>query len=263
MEMKEHFFSQMKLMICLIFCFFCNRELFADTIKLKSGQIIVGEIIEKNEQSLIVDFQEVRITYFVNEIENVNGKPINSAADIKISLQDKKELLVPSQETVPPTAKKPGDGVDVEYANQSVAMADKKDLNQAIAYITKAIEVNPDVVSFYTLRADYYFQINNIPLAIADMDKAVELNPRLADNYVKRGNFYNLNGGYDLAVTDFSKAIEINPNSTEAYVERAHSYFEKRDFEKCWADVHKAEELGKIFDQGKLSQLRELSGRKE
>lgn len=47
--------------------------IFAETIVLKSGKTVEGNLIEKTDKSITVDFQGVPITYYNSEVESING----------------------------------------------------------------------------------------------------------------------------------------------------------------------------------------------
>jgi hypothetical protein len=49
---------------------------FAETIILKSGQTIEGKLIEKTDEYIKVDFQGIVLTYFLDEINNIDGLSI-------------------------------------------------------------------------------------------------------------------------------------------------------------------------------------------
>lgn len=46
---------------------------FAETIYLKSGKIVEGKLIEKTDDYIKIDFQGVSLTYFLDEIEAIDG----------------------------------------------------------------------------------------------------------------------------------------------------------------------------------------------
>ena len=47
---------------------------FAETITLKSGRTVKGKVIEKTNKYVKIDFQGVSLTYFLDEIENIDGE---------------------------------------------------------------------------------------------------------------------------------------------------------------------------------------------
>ena len=68
---------------CLIGSFVC-----AETIILKSGKKIEGKIIERTEEYLKVDFQGVPLTYYLGEIENVDGEKVVLPSRANNHIQD-------------------------------------------------------------------------------------------------------------------------------------------------------------------------------
>jgi len=82
-------FKKIILGACFCFCFgyFCSPLLsFADTVVLKSGQIIEGKIIENTGKYVKIDFEGVELTYFQEEITSIKqGKADNAAASKGLS----------------------------------------------------------------------------------------------------------------------------------------------------------------------------------
>lgn len=89
----------MKKIVFLFFAFiFVALNAFADTITLKSGRQIEGDILERNNEAVKIDFHGAELTYFLDEIEAINGEKV---APVEAY-----------QETIP--AKEPAPGLGVE-----------------------------------------------------------------------------------------------------------------------------------------------------
>ncbi|MEI8349973.1 MAG: hypothetical protein WCI77_07450 [Candidatus Omnitrophota bacterium] len=58
---------------------FISPFVFADAIKLKNGKLVEGTIVEKNGQSVKVDLSGILLTYYLDEIESVNGEKVKKA----------------------------------------------------------------------------------------------------------------------------------------------------------------------------------------
>ncbi|MDD3345880.1 MAG: hypothetical protein PHO34_05610 [Candidatus Omnitrophica bacterium] len=67
-----------KTVFCFLFCCFLLPVLHAESIVLKSGQKIEGEVIERTGDHIKVDFFGVPLTYFFNEIESIDGQPVSA-----------------------------------------------------------------------------------------------------------------------------------------------------------------------------------------
>ncbi len=72
--------------------------------------------------------------------------------------------------------------------------------------------------------------------AIADYTKAIELDPKLLSAYINRGLAYDGKGNFDQAIADYTKAIELDPTFALAYIDRGGDY---RDV-GTWAKIHQA-----------------------
>ncbi len=98
--------------------------------------------------------------------------------------------------------------------------------------------------------------------AIADLTKAIELNPNIDQTYYFRGTSLLLKRDYDKAITDFAKVIELNPNRVESLNNRSIAYEEKGMFTEAVADAINAIEIS--FEKRyrlRLSRLLEEQGR--
>lgn len=83
--------AYVSLIICAI-AYFPNIA-FAETISLKSGKKIEGKVIEKTDKYIKLDFYGTPITYFIDEIESIDGQKIvhkehSSNNDKKIDLEE-------------------------------------------------------------------------------------------------------------------------------------------------------------------------------
>jgi tetratricopeptide (TPR) repeat protein len=183
------------------------------------------------------------------------------------------------------------------YYNRGVAYDEQGRFLEALADYTRAIQVNPSLAEPYNNRGNLFKRAGNLAQAYIDFNKAIEVNPHLAEAYVNRGAVYALQGDFNQAILDFSKSIEINPGYVIAYtnrgnvhahqgdfaqaiadfargiavdpgyagnyIHRGHVYLKIKEYDKAWADVHKAEELGYVFQPEFIAQLKEASGKSD
>jgi len=151
--------------------------------------------------------------------------------------------------------------------------------DEAIADLSKAIELDPTNIEHYLGRASIYegladiyfdelwtesgYSINNwddvissirnsktkakveytkaIDNGIADCTKAIELAPKDGSSYGYRGMFYARNDDYARAIADYTRAIELGDEYS--YYHRANVYKEMGDKNKALADYRKSLEL--------------------
>ncbi|MGB9625541.1 MAG: tetratricopeptide repeat protein [Phycisphaerae bacterium] len=117
------------------------------------------------------------------------------------------------------------------------------DCQQAIAYYTRAIELEPRFAEAYCNRAATYRRIGNYDLAIRDATRAIELNPDYAEAYNNRANAYGMLRQYDAAIRDYTTALRIRPNLAQAYSNRGLAYAAIGDIERAMRDYDRAIEL--------------------
>ncbi|MDD3345300.1 MAG: hypothetical protein PHO34_02550 [Candidatus Omnitrophica bacterium] len=59
-----------------IFSLFLLSNIYADTVTLKSGQEFTGKIIEKTDKALTVEFEGIQLTYYLDEVDKINGEEL-------------------------------------------------------------------------------------------------------------------------------------------------------------------------------------------
>ena len=87
---------------------------------------------------------------------------------------------------------------------------------QAIAYYTEAIRLNPNNVSAFNRRGNVHFSRGNFTRAIADYSEAIRLNPNCGVLRTNRGHAYRMSGNYARAIANFEAALRIDPNYPRA-----------------------------------------------
>jgi len=124
----------------------------------------------------------------------------------------------------------------LEFTKQGVSALQKGNVDAAINYYDKALEINPQLEVAYINRGYAYFSKGNLSQAIEDATKAIEIKPESMDAYGVRGDSHFQNGNYDQAIADYSKAIELNPQLGGAYTKRAYTYHAKGQLSRAVAD---------------------------
>jgi tetratricopeptide (TPR) repeat protein len=108
----------------------------------------------------------------------------------------------------------PKDMLPFAYTNRGTAYANKKMKDEALADLTKAIDLKPDYTAAYYDRARIYAMQNKHAEAVADLTKAIDLTKAgqvQALYYKNRGLSYGAMSKFDEAKADFKKAKEIDP----------------------------------------------------
>jgi tetratricopeptide (TPR) repeat protein len=108
-----------------------------------------------------------------------------------------------------------------DYVKRGTDYYNKGQYGQAIADLTKAIELDPQSIEAYYRRGLAYFKKGQYDEAIADITKVIELDPTQGSAYYLRGTAYLMKGQYEQAIADANKAIESDPL---AYLLKALAY---------------------------------------
>ncbi|KAG0229726.1 Tetratricopeptide repeat protein 36 [Actinomortierella wolfii] len=109
---------------------------------------------------------------------------------------------------------------------ESILLAEKDDVEGAVAELTKAIELCPEYASAYNNRAQAYRILKNDDAALADLDLAIKYGTGqpniLKQAYTQRGVIKKLRGDKDSALIDFelgarygnpvAKAVSVQDN---------------------------------------------------
>ena len=150
------------------------------------------------------------------------------------------------------------------YNNIGIAYFRTGNLDQAIAYYTKAIDLGIADANMYFFRGQMYGKYQQEDAkAIKDYTKAIELQANFSRAYLNRALSYSMLKEHDKAIADYNKMVEIRPADLKVIVDnRARQYFEKGDYAKAWADVDKAKELGVNIDKEMIYKLQKASPRK-
>jgi tetratricopeptide (TPR) repeat protein len=99
------------------------------------------------------------------------------------------------------------------YCDRGVAKWRLKQLDAALADLTKAVSLSPEYAPAYNNRGTVYMELNRIEDAHKDFDRAIALSPGFGAAYNNRGNANQKLKRLDAAAADFRKAIEIMPTS--------------------------------------------------
>ena len=129
------------------------------------------------------------------------------------------------------------------YRRRGTAFTAQVELDKAIADYSKAIELDPEDASTYITRGGVYLQQHEWDKAIADYNMAIELDPEDAFTYIRRGVTYGVQGELDKKIADYSKAIQLDPEEASFYTIRGQAYYQQGDLEEAIADYSKAIEL--------------------
>ena len=217
----------------------CNKELAeALTADIKVIPIILEHC----------DWQQHKLSDF--EVLPLKGKPISQWEDPSEGWQNvvdgiraainKMQVQAKPSVHITPEEMETLSNVKLQQGNFLMMV---KQMDQAIAAYSRAIELNPKLAEVYNNRGIVYAEKGELDCAIDDYEKAIELDPKFAEAYSNRGATYSEKSEFDRAIADCNKAIELNPKLANAYCGRSAAYGAKGEFDRAIADCNKAIEL--------------------
>ncbi len=124
------------------------------------------------------------------------------------------------------------------YLNRGVARAEMIDFISSIG-LSEKISIDSDMALRGNSKRTF-----NYEEAIADLTVAASLAPDVAYIYYNRGYLYALSGDMPAAYEDFSRALTLAPYLAEAYFNRGLVQLLMKDTQKGVMDLSKAGELG-------------------
>ena len=122
----------------------------------------------------------------------------------------------------------------------------KSDLPGSIVEFTKAIALDPKLVTSRFWRGTCKLLMGDSQGAIADLNAAISLNPKKVEAYMYRGAAYAKLGNKVQAITDLDRAVEISPRSDVVYSNRCGLKFQLRNFTGAVTDCDRAIQLSAV-----------------
>ena len=91
---------------------------------------------------------------------------------------------------------------------------------EAIDAYNEAINLDPNLCGFYTMRGYCYSKIEKYKEAIEDFNKAIELDPEDAQNYKLRGAVFGIIGNMALAMENIKVAASMGDRKAQEILKR-------------------------------------------
>lgn len=259
--------KQLKKIIILILLVFFSLPSYSEAIKLKNGKAIDAEIIEKTDEYIKVDINDIVITHYLDEIESIDGERLVKSSYDKIAstgLESKRllkkariiassnvfyeqlfNITLNSIRFLAPFIKKgieyAADGNFQEAKNCFSSSKFKYSAQQflnVIGQLEKGL-ITENYVLRYFKAINYLFNLQTKE-AIEELTIAIEINPNSPLAYSLLGYAYGCSGYPKKGISYLNKALEIEPNFIEAYlylgkiygselnqIRKAIAYFEK------------------------------------
>jgi tetratricopeptide (TPR) repeat protein len=127
----------------------------------------------------------------------------------------------------------------MQYARNSFT---RKQYQQCLSYVNKAISCNPADTTALELRGSALYQLEQFNEAVEDLNRCEKLShgTLTAQGYEDRAQCYAQLHEPQKVVDDYTKAIGVNPKLDWLYSQRAAAFSDIQQFDKAIKDVNKA-----------------------
>jgi len=109
---------------------------------------------------------------------------------------------------------------------QALIYRDSFALEEAVESVDKALELEPDYIPAYQLRAQTHRLAGDYAAAVADFDRVIDAEPENTEALIGRADTYEQLGDFRSAIEDYDRLIELTPNNYELYLTRARLNYE-------------------------------------
>ncbi|MCR5890093.1 tetratricopeptide repeat protein [Hymenobacter sp. J193] len=121
------------------------------------------------------------------------------------------------------------------YSNLAYGHAHRREYAEAIAINEKILGLDANNSYAYAWSGRWYMQ-QDTAKARAYLTRAVQLNPQDSTSFLNRGWLSFGQKRYPAAIADYSEAIRLNPRYISAYANRALAYTEQQNYAAAIAD---------------------------
>jgi tetratricopeptide (TPR) repeat protein len=281
------------LLLMLSFCLAGESVVLAEIIKLQTGQVIDGVIVEKTDAAIKVENGGQVAEFPASDIKYIRGEGIDrgsteyfsllqeamnepdtnldgwkTVGTVKVSLQDSpavkafekaKELFKQGSwdDSIAAFTEAIDGGFNLAeaYFYRANAYYNKKDLENAVADFSSSIVQQPKNPLAFGNRGECYRKLGQLPKALEDLNEAIRLDPKDDLAFANRASTHYGQGNVDQAIADMDSAIELNPANMNYYVNRGQYYAMAKKYDEALIDIEKARSMGWDDPDGLRDQL--------
>jgi len=129
------------------------------------------------------------------------------------------------------------------YNDLGTALVQMGRIDEAIAQLQKAVEINPNYVEAHNNLGDALLQKGQVDEAMGQYQKALEIDPNFADAHNNLGIVLLKKGQVDEAMAQYQKALEIKPNNASAHYNLGNVLLQKGQVDEAIIQYQRALEI--------------------
>jgi lipoprotein NlpI len=112
-----------------------------------------------------------------------------------------------------------------ELLGRAAAAWEKKQSEEALKLVTKAVELDPKNAGAFLLRGQIFAGLNKHAEAVADFDQTIKLDPKRAEAYDWRGSEQFKLGKMEASLADFDRYLKLLPAEAPKHWKRGISLY--------------------------------------
>jgi len=120
---------------------------------------------------------------------------------------------------------------------------DKRKLQEADAYVTQALEVDPDFAEALTMRGLMFLDGERLDDAAASLEKSTRADSSYAMGYIVLGAVYNMQSRFDDSIRVLDRGTTLMPQSWQATFELGKAQLGKGNYEAAIRKLNRASDL--------------------
>ena len=151
-----------------------------------------------------------------------------------------REHLGSSPQTPVPKADRSSITEAKDCHERGVAHFHRQEYPEAIAALTRAIEIDPTVAWAFNDRGLAHLQRGELEPAINDLTRGIILDPTRAWAWHGRACAYSKRGDWEAAIRDFTEAIRWDPTAAWFFHDRGAARLQRRDYSPALEDFTQA-----------------------
>ncbi len=143
-----------------------------------------------------------------------------------------------------------------------VIYSERRQHEQSLEFIDKAIAIRPNVASFYYNRGNSLKKLKRLEEAIASYDQAISLNPNYAEAFNNQGASLHELARFDEALTSYDRAIALKSDFAVAFNNRGNTLKELKRLDEALSSYDQAISLKSSYAEAFSNRGNALRGLK-
>ena len=203
----------------------------AETIKLRSGTIVQGKIIELTDDHVVIDKGKNSL-YRLN-FDQIDNETLATLKTLPQIIRQKETPASIQKESQPPQDQPRPTGSNYDqHFDKAKELFGAGDVDGAVSYFEKAIQDSPDIIDPYLNIGLCYLKTNQFPKAIEAFNRVKKIFPNDWQAYYRLAYLYGEPGNGEMAkaLENYGRAKELGIKDDGDELGNLLAPFQPKDF---------------------------------